>query len=202
MSSTTEEQSLDEAVFEQFVNRTNGKSLLSARDMTGQGPLIAVLRRLKDLMNLMVNSHRETLNLPLAKPLWCVVGAVVTSATASFKVRWRGYRCEEDDPDEERPAKDVAPFLSLSAALRDDQVTIKLQGLPRGKEYQRSLPVLITRAVYTPLLRELIAFGLQIVDAECATNPEIALRPQLKLRSGKTIDKYCRCGPNAGHLFL
>ena len=40
---------LDEAVFDQFVYWTNGKSLLSARDMTGQGPLIAVLRKLKEL---------------------------------------------------------------------------------------------------------------------------------------------------------
>ncbi len=193
---------LDEAVFEQFVYWTNGKSLLSARDMTGQGPLLAVLRKLKDLMCLMVDAHRESLNLPPAKPMWCMVGAVITSTTASFKVRWRGYRCEEDDPDEERPAKDMAPFMSLSATLQDDQVIIKLQGLPRGKAYQHSLPVLIARAVYTPLLRDLIATGLEIVDTECATNPKIALRPQLKLRSGKTIDKYCPCGPNAGHLFL
>lgn len=197
-----DKETLDDAVFNQFAYWTNRKSILSARDLTGYGPLYAVLRQIKDLINLMKDSHRDELNLPLAKPLWCMENTVVTDTSASFNVRWRGYRCEEDDPDEERPTKDMTPFMSMSATLSDHQVTVKIQGLPRGKECVRVFPIQIERAVYTPLLRELIAAGLEIVDADCAANPEIALRPQTKLRSGKTIDKLCPCGPNAGHLFL
>lgn len=198
-----EKETLDDAIFNSFAYWTDRKSILTTRDLsTGYGPLYGALWQFRDVIYLMIDKHRDDLNLPRTKPLWSVQNTVVTKTSASFNVRWRGYRCEEDDPDEERPLKDVTPFMAMSATLLDNQVAVKLQCLPRGKEHTIMFPVFIERAVYTPLLRELIAVGLEIVDAECTANPEIALRPQTKLRSGKLVDKFCPCGPNAGHLFL
>lgn len=79
---------------------------------------------------------------------------------------------------------------------------VNLKGLPSGRERDFRFPLQLNRDQYVPILQELVAFAWEILDAECLENAAVALRPQTKLRSGKTVDKFCACGPNSGHLFL
>lgn len=181
----------------------NGSTLMDIRSYHGAGPLYEVLYALKAGLCLAHGYHREDLGLPTAKPLWRYTGdEEITMTRVRNCIRWRGYRCEEDIPDNERPAKDVAPFMQLLAELEGEKVRINLKGLPSGHERNFWFPLQLNREEYIPILTELVDFAWEILDAECRDNASIALRPQTKLRSGKTVDKFCPCGPNCGHLFL
>lgn len=180
-----------------------GDSILSARGRYGMGPLYDIAYCLREAISF---SHydRRARELPIPRPLFRVCGdSVVEDEMCEISVRWRGYRCEEDEYDEDRPERDVRPFLSIKLEKKRTHVKVTVRALPSGRTKSFPLPFRLSDERTPLVLRRMIDFVLSVIDDECEVNASIAMREMVHTRSNRTfMHGPCpRCGSKS-HLFM
>lgn len=166
-----------------------------------------VVMSLKNDISLFMGFDRHVLGLPRARPMLSFYDEVIEDNRVKMRLRWRGYRCEEDEEDKDRPWSDVRPFVELELVQHRTMLRLTITSLPIYKHEPRSqsfnLPLRYSDPRLVPTLTQMCDFVMSVIDDECKQNPSVALRQMIQTRSNKTF----MCGPchkcgSRSHMFL
>lgn len=176
--------------------RCKGDSILPERSKYGTSILYDVLKTIEDAICLCMGYDRLARGLPRARPMFRIQTHIIEDNQTTFFVRWRGFRCEEDEPDEERPPRDIRPLMKLALRKHRTVLRLTIEALPQDPSLSHrskafNLPLRFSDSRLQPTLFKMFEFALSVVDDECEQNPNIALRHMIETRSNKTF----MCGP-------